>query len=171
MSPNKLHALGNIFAGVFREPPISTKTEPAPTTSLDQPTHEEPADQDKLQALDSMLTEVFREPPISTKTEPAPTTSFDQPTNEEPADQAAVDAPPEAGNPSIRAEQAKSLLAGLDLDTAIRLRWALRDIKAKRTKLTPVSPSDLKTLIEMGLAEMCDDAPMLTNEGHQAIDQ
>jgi hypothetical protein len=40
-----------------------------------------------------------------------------------------------------------------------------------RTKLTPVSPSDLKTLIEMGLAEMCDDAPMLTNEGHQAIDQ
>lgn len=125
MSQNKLHALGNILAGVFREPPIST----------------------------------------------APTTSFDQPTNEEPADQAAVDAPPEAGNPSIRAEQAKSLLAGLDLDTAIRRRWALRDIKAKRTKLTPVSPSDLKTLIEMGLAEMCDDAPMLTNEGHQAIDQ
>ena len=53
---------------------------------------------------------------------------------------------------------------GLDLDTAIRLRWALRDIKAKRTKLTPVSPSDLKTLIEMGLVEMRDDAPMLTNE-------
>ena len=168
MSPNKLHALGNIFAGVFREPPISTKTDPAPATALDQPTHEEPTNQNKLHALDSMLTEVFREPPISTKTEPAPTTSFDQPTHEEPADQAAVDAPSEAGNPSIRAEQAKSLLAGLGLDTAIRLRWALRDIKAKRTKLTPVSPSDLKTLIEMGLAEMCDDAPMLTNEGHVA---
>jgi len=29
----------------------------------------------------------------------------------------------------------------------------------------------LKTLIEMGLVEMRDDAPMLTNEGHQAIDQ
>jgi len=29
MSQNKLHALGNILAGVFREPPISTKTEPA----------------------------------------------------------------------------------------------------------------------------------------------
>src|SRR6267143_2364946 len=39
----------------------------------------------------------------------------------------------------------------------IRLRWALRDIKAKRTKLTPVNPSDLKTLIEMGLIEMRDD--------------
>ena len=171
MSQNKLHALGNILAGVFREPPISTKTEPAPTTSFDQPTNEESADQDKLQALDSTLTEVFREPPISSKTEPVPTTSFDQPTNEEPADQAAVDAPPEAGNPSIRAEQAKPLLAGLDLDTAIRLRWALRDIKAKRTKLAPVITSDLKTLIEMGLVEMCDEAPMLTNEGHQAIDQ
>ena len=125
--------------------------------------------QNKLHALGNILAGVFREPPISTKTEPAPTTSFDQPTNEEPADQAAVDAPPEVGNPSI-SEQAKPLLAGLDLDTAIRLRWALRDIKAKRTKLTPVCPSDLKTLIEMGLAEMCDDAPMLTNEGHQTID-
>jgi hypothetical protein len=35
------------------------------------------------------------------------------------------------------AEQPRSLLGGLDLDTAIRLRWALRDIKAKRTKLAP----------------------------------
>jgi hypothetical protein len=60
---------------------------------------------------------------------------------------------------------------GLDLDTAIRLRWALRDIKAKRTKLTPVSPSDLKTLIDMGLTEMRDDAPLLTSQGYQAVDQ
>ena len=57
------------------------------------------------------------------------------------------------------ANQQLSPLTGLDLDTAIRLRWALRDIKAQRTKLTPVSPSDLKTLIEMGLVEMRDDAP------------
>jgi hypothetical protein len=60
--------------------------------------------------------------------------------------------------------------AGLDLDTAIRLRWALRDIQAMRTKLTPVSPSDLNTLIEMGMVEMRDDAPMLTNEGHQGCE-
>ena len=69
------------------------------------------------------------------------------------------------------AEQASSLWTGLDLDTAIRLRWALRDIKAERTKLTPVSPSDLKTLIEMGLVEIRDAAPMLTNERDQALDQ
>lgn len=62
-------------------------------------------------------------------------------------------------------------LAGLDLDTAIRLRWALRDIKAKRTKLTPVGQRDLETLIEMSLVEMHDDAIMLTSNGHQAIDQ
>ena len=68
------------------------------------------------------------------------------------------------------AEQTSSPWAGLDLDTAIRLRWALRDIKAKRTKLTPVSPSDLKTLLEMDLVKMRDDAPVLTNAAHQALD-
>ena len=79
---------------------------------------------------------------------------------------------PEAGRESQAtiADQLLSPLVGLDLDTAIRLRWALRDIKAKRTKLTPVSPTDLGTLIEMGLVEMRDDALVLTNEGHQALD-
>ena len=74
-------------------------------------------------------------------------------------------------NEATTANQPILPLGSLDLDTAIRLRWALRDIKAKRTNLTPVSPSDLKTLIEMGLVEMRDDAPMLTNEAHQALDQ
>ena len=60
--------------------------------------------------------------------------------------------------------------AGLDLDRAIRLRWALRDIKAKRTKLSPVGPEDIQTLIEMGLIEMRDEAPLLTNEGERALD-
>jgi hypothetical protein len=40
----------------------------------------------------------------------------------------------------------------LEVDTAIRLRRALRDIKAKRTKMSPVSPDDIRTLIEMGPA-------------------
>ncbi len=62
------------------------------------------------------------------------------------------------------------MLDGLSLDTAIRLRWALRDIKAKRTKLSPVSQNDLMALIELGLIEMRDDVPQLTNEGHRAID-
>jgi hypothetical protein len=66
--------------------------------------------------------------------------------------------------------QPLSPLASLDLDTAIRLRWALRDIKGKRTKLTPVNRDDLRTLLEMALVEMRDDVPVLTNEGHQELD-
>jgi hypothetical protein len=77
----------------------------------------------------------------------------------------------ERENQTTISNQAFAPLAGLDLDTVIRLRWALRDIKAKRTKLTPVSQSDLEALTEMGLIEMRDDALMLTNKGHQALDQ
>ena len=36
------------------------------------------------------------------------------------------------------ANQPNLPMSNLDLDTAIRLRWALRDIKGKRTKLTQV---------------------------------
>jgi hypothetical protein len=46
----------------------------------------------------------------------------------------------------------------------------LRDIKAKRTKLSPVGPDDLTALIELGLVEMRDGAPILTNEGDRALD-
>ena len=67
-------------------------------------------------------------------------------------------------------EQPHSRLAGLNLDTAIRLRWALRDIKGKRTKLSPVSPDDLTALIELGFVEMRDGAPILTNVGDRALD-
>jgi hypothetical protein len=85
----------------------------------------------------------------------------------------ATPAPDEAEreNEATTANQARSPLTRVDLDTAIHIRWALRDIKAKRTKLTPVSPGDFKTLIEMGLVEMGDEAPRLTSEGHQALDQ
>ena len=66
-------------------------------------------------------------------------------------------------------DQPRSVLDGLNLDTAIRLRWALRDIKAKRTKMSPISQNDLLALIELGLIEMRDDVPQLTNEGHRAL--
>jgi hypothetical protein len=46
----------------------------------------------------------------------------------------------------------------------------LRDIKAKRTKLSPVSPEDLQTLIGKGLIEMRDEAPELTAKGDRALD-
>ena len=60
--------------------------------------------------------------------------------------------------------------ANFELDRAITLRWTLRDIKAKRLKLSPVSDADLRTLIDLGLVEMRDDVPVLTNAGHAALD-
>ncbi len=64
----------------------------------------------------------------------------------------------------------KMPLADLGLERAIALRWVLRDIKAKRLKLSPVSTLDLNILTELGLIEMRDDVPVLTNAGHAAID-
>ena len=71
---------------------------------------------------------------------------------------------------SEMAEQPRSPLGGLDLDTAIRLRCALRDIKAKRTNLTPLSPNDLEALLELGFIEMRDGTPVLTDTGFRALD-
>jgi hypothetical protein len=59
---------------------------------------------------------------------------------------------------------------GLALDRAIQLRWVLRDIRGNRTKLSPISPYDLQTLIEMGLVEMQGDVPVLTYTGDRAVD-
>ena len=47
----------------------------------------------------------------------------------------------------------KDGLKSLGLDNAIRLRWALRDIRGKRLKLSPVDANDLRTLIDMGYVE------------------
>jgi len=132
--------------------------------------------------LDEKIAALFRKSsPISAGAEPPP--SVDRPIADKAASEAVVSEPageeanatrvddqPTSASQGTMAEQTSSPWAALDLDMAIRLRWALRDIKAKRTKLTPVSPGDLKTLIEMGLIEMCDDATMLTNEGHHALD-
>jgi hypothetical protein len=64
----------------------------------------------------------------------------------------------------------KMPLANLGLERAIALRWVLRDIKAKRLKMSPVSTLDLNILTDLGLIEMRDDVPVLTNAGHAAID-
>ena len=61
-------------------------------------------------------------------------------------------------------------MADLDLDGRIHLRWVLRDMKGKRTKVSPVSPDDPRGLIEMGLVEMRDDTPALTDAGYREID-
>ena len=59
--------------------------------------------------------------------------------------------------------------APVDRNRAIKLRWALRDIKSNRLKLLPVNQHDLQDLIDMGLVEMRDDAPVLTNAGAGVI--
>lgn len=174
-------SLNERIAALLRKgSPIPDGVEPSLAPSVDQPIFDEAVLEEsvespivggeKLQAQHNALAEILSEPPlVSTNTETSPPAFFDKPTNEEPADQTPVDAPADAGNLAIRAEQAKSSLAGLDLDTAIRLRWAMRDIRAKRTKLSPISKNDLMALIELGLIEMQNDEPALTNEGMRAI--
>ena len=61
--------------------------------------------------------------------------------------------------------ETKKGLASLGLDNAIRLRWALRDIKANRLKLTPVSSNDMRILVDMGFIEMNNDEPVVTRAG------
>jgi hypothetical protein len=60
-------------------------------------------------------------------------------------------------------------LSGLDLQEAIDLRWTLRDIRAKRWKLSPLEPSHLEQLKSMNLIEMHDEEPALTSAGQDAI--
>jgi hypothetical protein len=48
----------------------------------------------------------------------------------------------------------KTGLASLELKDAVRLRWMLHDIKSQRTEPVPVSPEDLRILIDMGLVQM-----------------
>jgi len=59
--------------------------------------------------------------------------------------------------------------SGLDVQQSIDLRWTLRDIRAKRWKLSPIDPTRLEELIAMGLVEMRNDEPVLTNSGLDAI--
>jgi hypothetical protein len=56
-----------------------------------------------------------------------------------------------------------------DRDRAITLRWTLRDINSKRLALSPVGQDDLQDLIDMGLVEMRDNAPVLTSAGVGAV--
>ena len=48
----------------------------------------------------------------------------------------------------------KTGLASLELKDAVRLRWMLHDIKSQRPEPVPVSPEDLRILIDMGLVQM-----------------
>ena len=54
-------------------------------------------------------------------------------------------------------------LHNLELDTTIRLRWVLRDIRSRRTELTPPGNDDLALLEQRGLISMNDGEPVLTD--------
>jgi hypothetical protein len=58
---------------------------------------------------------------------------------------------------------------GIELQEAIDLRWTLRDIRAKRWKLSPVNPSLLEKLKSMNLIELHGDEPALTKAGFEAL--
>lgn len=55
--------------------------------------------------------------------------------------------------------------AEFGLDRAIALRWSLRDIQARRLKMSPVSDEDLRVLADLGMIEVRDEGPVLTQAG------
>ncbi|MBR0754850.1 hypothetical protein JQ604_21905 [Bradyrhizobium jicamae] len=55
--------------------------------------------------------------------------------------------------------------AEFSLERAIGLRWTLRDIQARRLKMSPPSDEDLGVLAELGLVELRDDGPVVTPQG------
>lgn len=55
--------------------------------------------------------------------------------------------------------------AELSLERAIGLRWTLRDIQARRLKMSPVSDEDLALLEDLGLIDVRDEGPVLTQAG------
>jgi hypothetical protein len=127
---------------------------------------------DRLQSLDEMVAKLLHDDsPISTGVEPPLATSVVQPIIDQAVVEPSVIETAGSGeNTTTMADQPRSVLDGLNLDTAIRLRWALRDIKARRTQFSPISQNDLMALIELGLIEMRDEIPVLTYQGDRAID-
>jgi hypothetical protein len=127
---------------------------------------------DRLQSLDEMVAKLLHDDsPISTGVEPLLATSVVQPIIDQAVvEPSVVETAGSRENTTTMADQPRSVLDGLNLDTAIRLRWALRDIKARRTQFSPISQNDLMALIELGLIEMRDEIPVLTYQGDRAID-
>jgi hypothetical protein len=60
--------------------------------------------------------------------------------------------------------------AEFSLERAIGLRWTLRDIQARRLKMSPVGNEDLRVLADLGLIEARDEGPVLTQAGTAVLD-
>jgi hypothetical protein len=78
---------------------------------------------------------------------------------------AVIDSASSMGDAVKQEPKAKPLLAQLELDTAIRLRWVLRDIRADRIAMWPTIENDLDTLVKLELIEMRGKLPALTHLG------
>jgi hypothetical protein len=167
----------SLLADILSEPPlISTHKEPAPPTFFDEEPDDAKQERDEVTtcaeqnlAADIGLTDedISQAPKIDDAEKESPGIVRQTPAEQTSAD---ADAPVAAENLTIRTQQAKSLLAGLDLDTAIRLRWAMRDIRGKRTKMSPVSENDLAALIDLGFVEMREGIARLTGLGILVLD-
>lgn len=70
---------------------------------------------------------------------------------------------------SVTGEMDMGEIPGVDPLRCIDLVWTLRDIKAKRSQLFPIDPDHLRELIGLGLVELRDDVPVVTNAGHQVL--
>jgi hypothetical protein len=60
-------------------------------------------------------------------------------------------------------------LADFDLERAIALRRALRDILGNRLKLSPLDDDNLRTLLDLGFVEIGDGDPVVTPTGFAAL--
>lgn len=151
-------------------PPLHSRSdnlEPAAeTVAIALPASTENA---RPQRATSLLT---AEAPATNPAKPPPLRMFaKEPPRLDPASRTvSVAPPPDTEGAVTRAQQARSLLAELDLNTAIRLRWVMRDIRSERTKLSPPSENDLVALVELGLVEMREGLPRLTALGVLALD-
>jgi hypothetical protein len=61
--------------------------------------------------------------------------------------------------------------AELGLERAIGLRWTLRDIQARRLKMSPVSDEDVRVLTELGLIEVREEGLVLTPAGTAVLNR
>ena len=110
-------------------------------------------------------------------TSPAPKVSeIPEPAADVPSDTEVAHSAPSAAFPDVPTSPLLKAIVEPDIwvalgdrERAITLRWVLRDIKADRLKLSPIDPYDLRDLIDMGLVEMRNDAPVLTIAGVSAI--
>jgi hypothetical protein len=109
-------------------------------------------------------------PPSDLTEKPEPETVFDLPAYPQAAPSASADGQAATISPLLKAIVGPDIYtAPTDRERAIVLRWVLRDIKADRLKLSPIDQHDLGDLIDMGLVEMRNGAPVLTNAGVDAI--